>query len=73
MDDFELIFTMLSEKVTTEISQQEKPDTFRKTKKWQKEAEALPGMARKETEKEMAMERGFPRKLFAKAGKQKTA
>jgi hypothetical protein len=33
MTDFELIFTMLGEKVTTEISQQEKPETFEKNKK----------------------------------------
>lgn len=28
MDDLELIFTMLGERVTTEISKQEEPDTF---------------------------------------------
>lgn len=28
MSDLELIFTMLGERVTTEISQKEKPDTF---------------------------------------------
>ncbi len=28
MTDFELIFTMLGEKVTTEISKEEKPETF---------------------------------------------
>ena len=33
MTDLELIFTMLGEKVTTEISQTEKPDTFEKNKK----------------------------------------
>lgn len=53
MTDFELIFTMLGEKVTTEISQQEKPETFEKNKKvawrWWKVA----GVARKETEKEL--------------------
>ena len=32
MTDFELIFTMLGEKVTTEISKNEKPDTFVKNK-----------------------------------------
>ena len=32
MTDLELIFTMLGERVTTEISQQEKPDTFEKNK-----------------------------------------
>ena len=53
MDDFELIFTMLSEKVTTEISQQEKPDTFPKNKKVAKRGGGVAGMARKETEKEI--------------------
>ena len=33
MDDLELIFTMLGERVTTEISKTEKPDTFDKNKK----------------------------------------
>ena len=33
MTDLELIFTMLGEKVTTEISKKEKPDTFPKNKK----------------------------------------
>ncbi len=33
MNDLELIFNMLGERVTTEISQQEKPDTFVKNKK----------------------------------------
>jgi len=33
MDDLELIFTMLGERVTTEISKKEKPDTFPQNKK----------------------------------------
>jgi hypothetical protein len=33
MTDLELIFTMLGEKVTTEISKKEKPDTLNKTGK----------------------------------------
>ena len=32
MNDLELIFTMLGERMTTEISQEEKPDTFPKSK-----------------------------------------
>ena len=32
MSDLELIFTMLGERVTTEISQKENPDTFTKNK-----------------------------------------
>jgi len=53
MDDFELIFTMLGEKVTTEISQQEKPDTFSKNKTVAKRGGSVAGVARTETEKEI--------------------
>jgi len=41
MDDFELIFTMLGERVTTEISRQEKPNTFPKNKTVAKRVETL--------------------------------
>ncbi|MBU0978627.1 MAG: Bro-N domain-containing protein [Patescibacteria group bacterium] len=53
MDDLELIFNMLGERVTTEISQQEKPDTFVKTKKVAKRGGNVAGNARKQTEKEL--------------------
>jgi len=53
MTDFELIFTMLGEKVTTEISQNEKPDTFAKNKKVAKRGGSVAGNARKDTEKEI--------------------
>ena len=53
MDDLELIFTMLGEKVTTEISQQEKSDTFPKNRKVVKRGGFVAGKARKETEKEI--------------------
>ena len=53
MDDFELIFTMLGERVTTEISQQEKPDTFSKNKTVAKRGGSVAGVARTETEKEI--------------------
>ena len=33
MDDLELIFTMLGERVTTEISEKEEPETFAESKK----------------------------------------
>ena len=52
MTDLELIFTMLGEKVTTEISQQEKPETFPKNKQVAKRGGTVAGNARKETEKE---------------------
>jgi hypothetical protein len=53
MTDLELIFTMLGEKVTTEISQTEKPDTFEKNKKVAKRGGSVAGTARRETEKEL--------------------
>jgi len=53
MTDLELIFTMLGEKVTTEISQTEKPDTFEKNKKVAKRGGRVAGTARIETEKEL--------------------
>jgi prophage antirepressor-like protein len=53
MTDLELIFTMLGEKVTTEISHKEKPDTFKKSKKVAKRGGSVAGTARKETEKEL--------------------
>ncbi|MBU1663318.1 phage antirepressor protein, partial [Patescibacteria group bacterium] len=53
MDDLELIFTMLGEKVTTEISQKEKPDTFVKNKIVAKRGGGVAGKARRATEKEI--------------------
>ncbi len=53
MDDLELIFTMLGERVTTEISKKEEPDTFTKNKSVAKRGGKVAGNARKETEKEL--------------------
>jgi len=53
MTDLELIFTMLGERVTTEISQQEKPETFVANKQVAKRGGKVAGVARKETEKEL--------------------
>ncbi len=53
MDDLELIFTMLGERVTTEISKKEKPETFSGNKKVAKRGGKVAGNARKETEKEL--------------------
>ena len=64
MDDLELIFTMLGERVTTEISKKEKPDTFGKNKNVAKRGGKVAGNARKETEKELGRsivsENNFP-------------
>ncbi|MBW1643464.1 MAG: Bro-N domain-containing protein [Deltaproteobacteria bacterium] len=53
MTDLELIFTMLGEKVTTEISHQEKPETFTENKKVAGRGGKVAGNARKDTEKEL--------------------
>jgi len=53
MTDFELIFSMLGEKVTTEISKQEKPKWFPNNKKVAKRGGSVAWKARKETEKEL--------------------
>ena len=53
MTDLELIFTMLGERVTTEISQQEKPETFDENKKVANRGGNVAGIARKQTEKEL--------------------
>jgi DNA-damage-inducible protein D len=53
MTDLELIFTMLGERVTTEISQTEKPKSFDENKKVAKRGGKVAGNARKETEKEI--------------------
>ncbi|MCB4791230.1 MAG: Bro-N domain-containing protein [Elusimicrobia bacterium] len=53
MTDLELIFTMLGERVTTEISHKEKPDTFNDNKKVAVRGGRVAGTARKQTEKEL--------------------
>lgn len=53
MTDLELIFTMLGEKVTTEISYKEKPEGMPANKKVAKRGGGVAGKARKETEKEL--------------------
>ncbi len=53
MTDLELIFTMLGEKVTTEISKQEKPETFEKNKNVARRGGGVAGKARKEAENEL--------------------
>ena len=53
MDDLELIFTMLGERVTTEITQQEKPETFGKIKTVANRGGKVAGVARKKAEEEL--------------------
>ena len=53
MDDFELIFTMLGERSTTEIHRNEKSKGVKKLKKDAKEGGAVAGVARKALEKKL--------------------
>ena len=53
MDDLELIFTMLGERMTTEISKEEEPDTFDENKNVAKRGGNVAGNARKNAEKEL--------------------
>lgn len=53
MDDLELIFIMLGERVTTEISQKEEPETFSQSKRIARRGGNVAGVARKETEKQL--------------------
>ena len=53
MSDLELIFTMLGERVTTEISEKEKPDTFIENKQVAQRGGNVAGLAREQAEKEL--------------------
>ncbi|MBW7989647.1 MAG: Bro-N domain-containing protein [Planctomycetes bacterium] len=69
MDDLELIFTMLGERVTTEISKKEKPKTFGKNKDVAKRGGKVAGNARKETEKELDRSIISPKNFLGKDNK----
>jgi len=53
MDDLELIFTMLGERMTTEISKEELPDNFDESKDIAQRGGNVAGNARKDAEKEL--------------------
>ena len=53
MDDLELIFTMLGERVTTEISEKEQPESFDESKSIAHRGGNVAGEARKATEREL--------------------
>ncbi len=53
MNDLELIFTMLGERVTTEISEKDEPDSFVENKKVAQRGGKVAGVAREATEKEI--------------------
>ena len=71
MDDLELIFTMLGERVTTEISEKEEPDTFDKSKKIARRGGNVAGVARKETEKELGRKVSTPKNYLPDKDKPK--
>ncbi|KAA3613801.1 MAG: phage antirepressor protein [Calditrichaeota bacterium] len=69
MDDLELIFTMLGERVTTEISKNEKPVSFVKSKKVAQRGGKVAGNARKETERELGKSIITKQNFLPKSGK----
>ena len=71
MDDLELIFTMLGERVTTEISEKEEPDTFDKSKKIAGRGGNVAGVARRETEKELGRKVSTPKNYLPDKDKPK--
>lgn len=64
MDDLELIFTMLGERVTTEISQKEDPETFEQSRQIAKRGGKVAGVARKETERELGRSVSIPQNFL---------
>lgn len=70
MSDLELIFTMLGERVTTEISQKEKPDTFTKSKQVALRGGNVAGVAREQAEKELGRSVVSPENFLLDSDKQ---
>lgn len=70
MSDLELIFTMLGERVTTEISQKEKPDTFTKSKQVAQRGGNVAGVAREQAEKELGRSFVSPENFLLDSDKQ---
>ena len=70
MSDLELIFTMLGERVTTEISQKEKPDTFTKSKQVAQRGGNVAGVARDQAEKELGRSVVSPENFLLDSDKQ---
>ena len=70
MSDLELIFTMLGERVTTEIAQKEKPDTFTKSKQVAQRGGNVAGVAREQAEKELGRSVVSPENFLLDSDKQ---
>ena len=68
MTDLELIFTMLGERVITEISQKEKTDTFQKNKQVARRGGNVAGVAREQAEKELGRSILTPENFLPKLG-----
>lgn len=71
MDDLELIFTMLGERVTTEISEKENPESFTESKKVARRGGNVAGTARKATEKELGRNVSTPKNYLPESEKKK--
>lgn len=71
MDDLELIFTMLGERVTTEISEKEAPESFTENKNVARRGGSVAGTARKATEKELGRNVSTPKNYLPESEKKK--
>lgn len=71
MDDLELIFTMLGERVTTEISEKEAPESFTESKNVARRGGNVAGTARKATEKELGRNVSTPKNYLPESEKKK--
>lgn len=69
MDDLELIFTMLGERVTTEISEKEAPESFTESKNVARRGGSVAGTARKATEKELGRNVSTPKNYLPESEK----
>lgn len=72
MTNLELVLNMLAETSTTEISKQEKPETFQDNRQVARRGGGVAGTARKELEKEMGRSVISNRKYLSPKNKQKT-
>lgn len=72
MDDLELIFTMLGERVTTEISQKENTETFSESKKIARRGGGVAGSARRQAEKELGRSISTPNNFLPDSPKPKS-
>ena len=71
MNDLELIFTMLGERVTTEISEKEEPETFGESKNIARRGGTVAGKAREATEKELGRSVVSNKNFLSRAEKKK--